>query len=109
MAYDEGLAKRVREALAGHPSLVEKKMFGGVGFMLRGNMCCGVLGDELIVRVGPHAHDETMGRPNTRKFDFTGKPMRGLVVVTPKGLSSEEALREWVARGAAFALTLPAK
>lgn len=109
MAYDEGLARRVREALAGQPALVEKKMFGGVAFMLKGNMCCGVLDDELIVRVGPDQYAEAMERPETRAFDFTGRVMKGFVVVSPEGCGSQESLSEWVRKGASYALSLPEK
>jgi TfoX/Sxy family transcriptional regulator of competence genes len=109
MAYDEGLAQRIREVLDERPGLVEKKMFGGIAFMLQGNMACGVVGDELMVRVGPEQHQETLARPYTRPFDFTGRPMQGWVVVTPDGVESDESLRDWVQQGVEFALSLPAK
>lgn len=109
MAYDEGLAQRVREALEGQSGLVERKMFGGVAFMVQGNMCCGVMNDELIVRVGPEKYPVAMTEPHTRVFDFTGRPMKGFVVVTSEGHASDEALEDWVGRGFQFALSLPAK
>jgi TfoX/Sxy family transcriptional regulator of competence genes len=109
MAYDEGLAQRIREVLDEQPGLVEKKMFGGIAFMLQGNMACGVVGDELMVRVGPEQYQETLARPYTRPFDFTGRPMQGWVVVTPDGVESDESLRDWVQQGVEFALSLPAK
>jgi TfoX/Sxy family transcriptional regulator of competence genes len=109
MAYDEGLAQRVREEMDAAPDYVEKKMFGGVGFMLRGNMACGVIGEELIVRVGPDAYEEALAAPHTQPFDMTGRPMRGWVVVTAPGYEADEDLAAWVERGVDFALTLPAK
>ena len=109
MAYDEKLAVRIRDALGDQPGLVEKKMFGGVGFMVQGNMACGVHKDMLIVRVGPEAYDETMKYPHTRPFDMTGKAMKGWVMVEPGGFASEAELKEWVAAGLNFALTLPPK
>jgi hypothetical protein len=109
MAYDEVLAGRIRDALGDQPGLVEKKMFGGVGFMVQGNMACGVHKDMLIVRVGPEAYDETMKYPHTRPFDLTGKAMKGWVMVEPGGFASETELKGWVAAGLNFALTLPPK
>jgi TfoX/Sxy family transcriptional regulator of competence genes len=109
MAYDEALAERVRKALKGRRGLEEKKMFGGLAFLLRGNMCCGVVGDELMVRVGSDSHDDAMSARHVRPMDFTGKPLKGLVYVTPPGVASDRALEAWVARGAEFALSLPAK
>ena len=109
MAYDAGLAQRARESLSGQDGLVEKKMFGGVGFMVHGNMACGVNGDDLIVRVGPEAYGELIMQPFTRPFDMTGRPMKGWLVVEPEGLGSEEDLADWIALGTSFALSLPAK
>jgi TfoX/Sxy family transcriptional regulator of competence genes len=109
MAYDEKLAQRVRERLAGQPGLAEKKMFGGVAFMLRGNMCCGVLNADLIVRVGPKQFADALERPHARPFDVTGRPMRGIVMVGGAGLTTDEALRDWIERGTRYALSLPAK
>ncbi|MBI4497922.1 MAG: TfoX/Sxy family protein [Chloroflexi bacterium] len=113
MAYDEGLAQRVREALQDHhavvESVVEKKMFGGIGFMVRGNLCCGVLRDDLIVRVGPAGYAAALAQPHARLFDITGRPMTGWVMVAPEGYASDEALEEWVRQGVEFAHSLPAK
>jgi len=109
MAYNEALVERVRYALRGAPELVEKKMFGGVGFMVQGNMACGVHEDGLIVRVGPEAYQRAVMEPNTRPFDLTGRPMQGWVVVVPEGYASDDDLRAWVQDGLDFALTLPAK
>lgn len=109
MAYDEALAVRVRQALRGRRSLVEKKMFGGVAFMLAGNMCCGITGSRLFVRLAPADAQAALAEPHTQVFEANGRPMKGWVVVTEPGLSSDEALARWVGRGAALAATLPAK
>lgn len=109
MAYDEGLAQRIREAIQGAPDLVEKKMFGGVGFMVRGNMACGVHKDKLIVRVGAEAHEGTMRMPHTVPFDITGRAMKGWAMVESKGFERDEDLQAWVKTGVDFALTLPPK
>ena len=109
MAYDEVLAGRIRSVLDQQLGLVEKKMFGGVAFLVRGNMACGVHKDMLMARVGPEAYDETMKYPHTRPFDMTGRPMKGWVLVEPEGISSETDLQEWVNAGLNFALTLPPK
>ena len=109
MAYDEGLAQRIREVLDDLPALVEKKMFGGVGFMVQGNMACGVNGSDLIVRVGPERYEEALTQPYARVFDFTGRPMKGWVMVAPGGHETDEALADWVQQGVEFALSLPVK
>ena len=109
MAYDEGLGQRIREVLDDQPNLVEKKMFGGVGFMVHGNMACGVHKDMLIVRVGPDAYEETMQYPHTRPFDMTGRAMKGWVMVEPGGFESDEYLKDWIEQGLNFTLTLPPK
>ncbi len=109
MAYDEHLAGRVRAQLGSRAGVVEKKMFGGVGFMLQGNLACGVNKDELIVRVGPERYEGAVMRPHARPFDFTGRPMKGWVMVGPAALESDEALSGWVDEGVAFALSLPPK
>jgi TfoX/Sxy family transcriptional regulator of competence genes len=107
VAYDERLAERVRRALSGREGLSEKKMFGGIAFMLRGNMCCGIVRDDLMVRVGPEGHEEALARPHARPMDFTGRPMKGMVYVGPQGIKSDADLAAWVRRGAEFAATLP--
>lgn len=109
MAYDEGLAHRVRERLRGEPGLTEMERFGGLGFMLEGNLACGVVGDALVARVGPEAYEAALEAPGARPFDFTGRPMRGWVFVDPPGLESDEALDRWVERSTAFAGSLPPK
>ena len=109
VAYDEGLAQRIRETLAESDGTVEKKMFGGLAFMLHGNMCIGVSGDDLMVRVGPEAYAEALAQPHARQMDFTGKPLRGFVYVDPLGIESDEDLEAWIERGTRFARSLPAK
>lgn len=109
MAYDEGLAQRVREEMGELPGYVEKKMFGGIGFMLHGNMACGVIRADLIVRVGPEQYETALAEPHTRLFDMTGRPMRGWVIVTAQGYEADADLGEWVQRGVDYALSLPVK
>jgi TfoX/Sxy family transcriptional regulator of competence genes len=109
MACDEGLAERVRVLLAGECGVSEKKMFGGMAFMLRGNMAVGVINDDLMVRVGPEAHPALVREPHAREMDFTGKPMKGFVYVGSEGIASDFDLRRWVQRGVTFAATLPPK
>ena len=108
MAYNIELAKRI-SATFGNIPIVEKKMFGGVGYLLHGNMACGVLDDALIVRVGLEDYEAALKRPHTRVFDTTGRVMRGWVMVSPKGTSNENDLSDWVEQGIKFALTLPLK
>ncbi len=109
MAYDEGLAQRIREALADADGLSERRMFGGIAFMLHGNMAVGISGDELMVRVGPEAYDEALAQPHARVFDMTGRVMRGWVVVAAEGIADDGTLGEWVRRGANYARSLPPK
>ena len=109
MAYDEALAARVKEILSGRSDIAERKMFGGLAFMLAGNMCCCVTGQSLMVRVGPEGHEEALALPHAGVMDVTGRPMRGWVLVQPAGLESDAGLNRWVGRGTEFAATLPAK
>lgn len=109
MAYDQALAERVQKTIAGQTGWVAKEMFGGIGFMLHGNMACGVINDSLIVRVGPDEYESSLNEPNTRVFDMTGRPMRGWVVIDPPGLILESDLHTWVKRGINFTNTLPPK
>jgi TfoX/Sxy family transcriptional regulator of competence genes len=108
MAYDLKLAERIRTHLAGVP-VVEKKMFGGVGFLLNGNLACGVNKDDLIVRVDPEKHDALLKKPHAKPFAITGKPMKGWLLVDPKGCKTDEQLSTWVKQGIEFASTLPPK
>ena len=110
MAYDEELAHRVREQLAEEAAVTEKSMFGGLAFLVGGNMSVAVSGrGGLIVRVGPDGEDEALGLPHARPMDMTGRPMSGWVVVDPAGVRSDGDLRRWVERGVGFARSLPAK
>ena len=109
MAYDEGLGQRVQELLADTPDLGEKKMFGGIGYLVRGNMACGIHKDSLVVRVGPERYQEALAEPHARPFDITGRPMKGWVMIAPGALESDADLSEWVQSGVEFALTLPPK
>ena len=109
MAYDEGLAERVRDLLALHGDVSERKMFGGIVWMVSGNMACGVLGDELIVRLGPEEGERALAEPHTREFDFTGRPMKNVVCVAPEGIADAKDLAGWVEAGMGFAGSLPAK
>jgi TfoX/Sxy family transcriptional regulator of competence genes len=107
MAYDEKLAERIRGALAGRCEFAERKMFGGLAFMAEGKMCCGVIGDDLMVRVGPEALAEALARPHARVMDFTGRPSRNMVYVGPGGTRTARAVEGWVGRGLAFVRALP--
>ena len=109
MAYDRGLAQRVREMLEEKPGFDEKKMFGGICFLFRGNMACGVLNEDLIVRVGVDRYEESMRRAHTKPFDITGKSMKGWVMVSEDGYDDDAALHEWVRMGLDFAGSLPPK
>jgi TfoX/Sxy family transcriptional regulator of competence genes len=109
MAVDEQLAERVRGALGGVDGLVEKRMFGGLAFLLHGNMSVGVHGEDLIVRLAPEQTEEALAEPGVRVFDMTGRPMKGWVLVGPEATASEEALGGWVTRGVDFAESLPPK
>ncbi|MFI6662469.1 TfoX/Sxy family protein [Streptomyces sp. NPDC050523] len=109
MAYDEGLAERIRERLGTDPGITEKRMFGGIAFLHRGNMAVGVTGDDLMVRVGPDATDEALARPGARAFDMTGRPMRGWVLVESSAVAEDKVLGEWIDEGDAFAASLPPK
>ncbi len=110
MAYDEGLAQRIRDILEPeYPHLVEKKMFGGIAFMLQGNFTCGVNKDNLVLRVGKEKDTEALAQPHTRPMDFTGKPMAGWIYISEEGVASDESLAQWVQQGVNYALSLPPK
>jgi hypothetical protein len=109
MAYDETLAERIREALAGERGVDEIKMMGGLCFMVGGHMALGIVGEELMVRVGPDGYERALSRVHAREMDFTGRAMKGFVFVAPAGISTKRSLESWVAPAAAFAKTLPPK
>jgi hypothetical protein len=109
MAYDEGLATRLRDLIGGEPGLAEKKMFGGLAMLLDGNMAVGVHGEDLIVRSDPGQQEQLLAEPGTRVFDLTGRPMKGWVLVAVGGCAEDGDLRRWVDRGLAYARSLPPK
>lgn len=110
MAYDEELAHRIRAVFADrNVDPLEQHMFGGLAFMVRGHMTVGVMGDELMVRVGTDAHDDAVTQRHAREMDFTGRPMRSMVIVAPAGFDDDADLSCWVDRGLAFTTTLPPK
>jgi TfoX/Sxy family transcriptional regulator of competence genes len=110
VAYDEALADRIRELLAPREAVTERKMFGGIGFMVGGNMACGVSSSsELIVRLDPEDYDDGVAEPGARPFDMTGRPMKGWILVDPEVIASDEDLAGWVDAGADFAASLPPK
>ncbi|MQA91225.1 MAG: RNA methyltransferase [Gemmatimonas sp.] len=109
MAFDEDLADRIRGVLGPRTGVTEKKMFGGLAFLLDGKMFCGIAKDDLMVRVGPDYHEEALQKPHVRPMDFTGRPMKGYVFVGPAGCDTEDDVAEWVERGTNFVSTLPVK
>jgi TfoX/Sxy family transcriptional regulator of competence genes len=109
MAVDEALAERVRGSLAGVEGLVEKRMFGGLAFLVNGNMAVGVHDSELIVRLAPEDTDAALAEPDVRIFDMSGRPMKGWILVGSGATSTEDGLGAWVTRGVDFAETLPPK
>ena len=108
MAYNAEIADRVLKVLEGREGLTERKMFGGIAFMLNGNMCCGVINDDLMVRVGADGLEDALDQPHARPMDFTGRPMKGFVFVDADAVG-DRVLRQWVQRGVTFAESLPAK
>jgi len=108
MAYNLKLAERIRVELQGVP-FVEKKMFGGVGFLIHGNMACGVHKEDMIVRVNPEKHTALLKKARTKPFDTMGRPMKGWLMVEPEGCKTAKQLNTWIKEGVEFALTLPAK
>jgi len=109
MAYDEKLAERIRAVLSLGTNVREKKMFGGIAFILRGNMCCGVMNDLLMARVGPEQYEACLALPHVRPMDFTGKPRKGYVYVEPAGYKEDVDLKVWIDRCVDFVSTLPEK
>ena len=109
MVYNEQLAEKIRKLVSSRRGWTEKRMFGGVAFMLSGKMCCGVVKDDLLVRVGPDRSDEALSLPNSRPMDFTGKPMKGFVYVSAKGWSNDRTLKQWVDMAVAYVTSLPRK
>jgi len=108
MAYNEKLAERIR-AEFGEIPFIEKKMFGGVGFLIHGNMSVGVYKNDLIVRFDPQKHDKLFKKAGVKPFDITGRAMKGWLMVEPEGCKTAKQLNAWVKEGVEFALTLPIK
>ena len=109
MTFNELTASQIRSAIQVTPGISEQHMFGGVSFMLDGNMCCGVIDDNLVMRVGPDAYEGALSEPHTRPMDFTGRPLRGFIYVDREGFASEALLRQWIDRGMSYVRTLPPK
>ena len=109
MAFNEQLAREVRKQLGRQAGLAEKKMFGGLAFLINGNMSVGVHGDELIVRIDPATTDAALKEPGARLFDITGRPMKGWLLVGGSGIKGAQSLAQWVRRGAQYASSLPKK
>lgn len=109
MAYDAGLAQRVREVLGDRPDVCERAMFGGLAFLVDGKMFVGIQGSVLMARVGPQRHEDALAVPHTRQMDFTGRPMKGYVYVDPPGLTQDQDLAAWVRWCVAYVAALPAK
>jgi TfoX/Sxy family transcriptional regulator of competence genes len=109
MAYDEGLAERIRGVLDEQADVSERKMFGGIAFLVRGHMSVGIVQDKLMVRVGPDSYDRILRERHVRRMDFTGRPMKGFVYVVPSGYESDADLRRWVEQGVSYVASLPGK
>lgn len=109
MAYSEELADRIRAELSSRKDVIEKKMFGGIAFMVRGSMAVGIIGNDLMARVGADGYDEAIARPHAKVMAFTGRPMRGFILVDAKGIAKRAALKKWIDECVDFVLTLPKK
>ena len=109
MAFSESLAARIRDALTRKKDIEEKKMFGGIGFLLNGNMLVGVWKDSLIVRLGPDSYEDALLELHVKEFDITGRPMKGWVLVEPEGVEGDDQLKEWIEKATKFVRTLPGK
>jgi hypothetical protein len=109
MAYDEGLAQRIREQLQDRLDVKEKKMFGGVCFMVSNHMCCGIVKDKLMARIGPDNYENCLSKEYISEMDFTGKAMKGMIYIAPKGIESDKDLKEWLDYCLDFVKSLPEK
>jgi TfoX/Sxy family transcriptional regulator of competence genes len=106
MAYDEGLAERIRSVLS---DVTEKRMFGGLAFLVAGRMSVGIVKDELMVRIGPERYEELLAKPHARAMDFTGRPMKGFLFIAPEGFEADADLERWVEDAVSYALTVSEK
>ena len=109
MAFSESLARRIRAALTGRRGITEKKMFGGVGLLLHGNLLVGVWKDSLVARLGPEQAEAALRRPHVSEFDVTGRPMKGWVLIEPEGVDEDNQLKHWIEQAEDFVSTLPRK
>ncbi len=109
MPYSKSLAARVRQVLAQRKRVVEKKMFGGIAFMLHGNMLVGIWNNSLIARLGREQGEKALSEPNVTEFDVTGRPMKGWIMVEPDGIEHDAQLADWVERAVEYVVTLPTK
>ncbi len=109
MPFDERLAQRIRDILAEECHAKGRRMFGGLAFMVNGHICCGIVGEDLVVRVGAEGHEQALSQPHARAMDFTGRPMKGFVYVGPDGYRTKAALKTWLKRGLHFVMSLPPK
>src|SRR5215471_10059963 len=109
MAYSESLARRIRQVLGGRRGFAEKKMFGGVGFLLHGNMCVGIWKNSLIARIDADSYEEALTDECVREFDITGRPMKGWILIEPDGVERDDQLVQWIERSSEFVSTLPKK
>ena len=109
MAYDLALAERIAGLLEGKKRLTQKRMFGGVSFLVNGKMCCGVIGNKLVARVGQERYDALLRKPYAKPMDFTGRPLRGFIYVLSQGLRNHQSLKTWVDRGLRYTESVPAK
>jgi TfoX/Sxy family transcriptional regulator of competence genes len=107
MAYSEDLAERIRKIMKGRRGISEKKMFGGLSFLIRGRMCCGVLGEKLVIRVSPEEYDDVLKNQNAAPMDFTGRALKGFVCVLPGATKTDAALKKWMGRAVAFVRKQP--
>jgi len=109
MSYDEGLAQRIREELQDRTDVEEKKMFGGLCFMVSNHMCCGIVKDTLMARVGPDQYEKCLAKKHASEMDFTGKAMKGMVYVSQDGMESDLNLAKWLSYCTKFVESLPPK
>lgn len=109
MAFDKGLAERIREVLKERHDVQERKMFGGLCFMVDNHMCCGIVGEELMLRVGPLQYQKALAKPHAREMDFTGRAMKGMVYVEPDGFENDIGLLSWINLAIRFVTSLPPK
>ena len=109
MAYDEGLAQRLREYFQDRGDFEDKKMFGGLCFLVSGHMCCGIVGDTLMARVGPINYQDCLNNRFAREMDFTGKAMKGMIYVSPEGIEEDSDLFHWLDVCYEFVMSLPPK